>query len=488
MPSSTTVGVFRDRALAEQAIEALYRAGFAHDTIRFASPSGATGSFFQDLKSLFTGPSTAASNIAGDLTDMGLSDDEAHYYANEYANGNTILAVQSAEREQEVLGILYQYGAYNARKSNEVAESAPSDASTYASSESYAPVEPQASHSEEPQAEDHAYPSSEQPVDMAYASPETRVEEAPAYHSSSPETTYDDTKVSDDTYHTSSPVEDRVVEESAPVDATYTDTERKEEENKPLDTTYADTEPKEEVVTPGEGTEYQSSVETTDANGEVKQVDAPEYQAPVENADTEEEVRENENAGYTSPAGMNPHTSESEPVEYQQPEAKEAEHYIQDVEYNNAESATSRYNTEPNLEASAPEASYTTEPNLETSATESRYGTEPNLESSADALDYDTEPNLAHDKSEAQPATWGGATDEQADGSSADHASQLSGYQEQLRVAKQRLEEAKSQLQRAKDHEQQLQAVKQELEAVQAELDSTMSQLKETHTRIAQYR
>lgn len=118
-PSSTVVGIFRDRAMAEQAIEALYDAGFQREQIRYSMPESA-GSFFEDLKNMFTGNSPADTNgddLADDLTGMGLSDEEAQYYTSEYSNGNTILTVQAPGREQEALSMLHQHGAYNSRVS-----------------------------------------------------------------------------------------------------------------------------------------------------------------------------------------------------------------------------------------------------------------------------------------------------------------------------------------------------------------------------------
>lgn len=112
-PSSTIVGVFRDRSAAEQAIDALYNAGFAHEQIQYSIP-GTSGSFLKDLKSLFTGTSTSEGHLANDLTNMGLSDAEAQYYSNEYNNGNLILAVRAPGREMEAMQVLHQYGAYNA--------------------------------------------------------------------------------------------------------------------------------------------------------------------------------------------------------------------------------------------------------------------------------------------------------------------------------------------------------------------------------------
>ncbi len=111
-PSSTVVGVFRDRSLAEQAVDALYNAGFGQEQIQYSAP-GTSDSFFEGLKSIFTGGSDNQGNLADDLTNMGLSDADAQYYTNEYNNGNVILAVRAAERENEAMSILRQHGAYN---------------------------------------------------------------------------------------------------------------------------------------------------------------------------------------------------------------------------------------------------------------------------------------------------------------------------------------------------------------------------------------
>jgi hypothetical protein len=113
-PSFPVVGVFTDRSMAEQTVGALYQAGFEHEQIRYSVP-GNSGSFFEGLKSLFTGTSPHGGGLAHDLTSMGLSDEEARYYSNEYSNGNVILAVQARGREQEAWSILHQYGAYNSQ-------------------------------------------------------------------------------------------------------------------------------------------------------------------------------------------------------------------------------------------------------------------------------------------------------------------------------------------------------------------------------------
>jgi len=107
---STIVGVFTDQATAEQAVQALEDAGFDHEQIWYSSPGGAS-SFFEDIKSLFTGTDTASSNLVNELTSMGLSDEEARYYANEYRGGRSVVAVKAPGSEQDAMALLQRYGA-----------------------------------------------------------------------------------------------------------------------------------------------------------------------------------------------------------------------------------------------------------------------------------------------------------------------------------------------------------------------------------------
>src|SRR5216683_1330556 len=109
---STVVGVFGNRASAEQAVQALEDTGFGHDQIWYSSPGGAS-SFFEDIKSLFTGTGTVSDNLVKELTDMGLSDEEARYYANEYRSGHSVVAVRALDREQEAMALLQMFGAFH---------------------------------------------------------------------------------------------------------------------------------------------------------------------------------------------------------------------------------------------------------------------------------------------------------------------------------------------------------------------------------------
>ena len=92
---SVVVGVFQEDAQAEQAIHDLQLAGFRDDQIRFSVRGDAT-------------------NIFDGLSQMGVSQAEANYYNQEFANGHTVVVVLTNDRQQEATSILQQNNAYNA--------------------------------------------------------------------------------------------------------------------------------------------------------------------------------------------------------------------------------------------------------------------------------------------------------------------------------------------------------------------------------------
>lgn len=115
----TVIGVFDEAGAADRAIEALRAAGFS-DTEIHHSGRGTTsttgGGFFAGLKNFFTGDDTTGTtggHVADDLTNMGVSNDEAQYYDNEYQNGRTIVSVNAGDRAEEAKTILDTNGAYN---------------------------------------------------------------------------------------------------------------------------------------------------------------------------------------------------------------------------------------------------------------------------------------------------------------------------------------------------------------------------------------
>lgn len=112
MRSTAIVGAFSDTAMAERAVDALKDAGFSNDEIRY---SGATtgGSFFDNLKSWFTGEAPAAKgDVVDDLKNIGLPENEADYYAREYAAGHPIVAVRATGREDEAMTVLRSNGSF----------------------------------------------------------------------------------------------------------------------------------------------------------------------------------------------------------------------------------------------------------------------------------------------------------------------------------------------------------------------------------------
>src|SRR5690349_11731122 len=86
---STLIGVFSDIASAENAIEALHSAGFSGDQIRYSGHAGTGGSFWENVKSLFTGTAgNTSENVVNDLMGLGLPQEEASYYAIQHQNGH----------------------------------------------------------------------------------------------------------------------------------------------------------------------------------------------------------------------------------------------------------------------------------------------------------------------------------------------------------------------------------------------------------------
>ena len=111
MMRKATVGVFNDTTTAERAIEALKDAGFSNDEIRY-SGAATGGGFFDTLKSWFGGEESGnKGDVVRDLTSIGLPQNEADYYAKEYAAGHPVVAVRSPGREDEAMTILRTSGS-----------------------------------------------------------------------------------------------------------------------------------------------------------------------------------------------------------------------------------------------------------------------------------------------------------------------------------------------------------------------------------------
>src|SRR5437667_3069657 len=92
----TIVGVFDEPAAASRAVDLLQGSGFGGAQISYMDPSQShAGGFLAGLKRLFAGAGheADAGEVKDDLTHMGLSQDEAQYYSDQYSAGHAIVAV-----------------------------------------------------------------------------------------------------------------------------------------------------------------------------------------------------------------------------------------------------------------------------------------------------------------------------------------------------------------------------------------------------------
>ncbi len=107
--SPFVVGIFRDHALAEQAIDELRHAGFRNDQIWSA---GQGGGLLTSLKSRLAGSENEA--LEDRLIEEGVPDEDAQYYQRELDAGRSMVVVQSHGHQQEARAILDRFGAYHA--------------------------------------------------------------------------------------------------------------------------------------------------------------------------------------------------------------------------------------------------------------------------------------------------------------------------------------------------------------------------------------
>jgi len=113
------VGIFDERGAADNAIEQLHNAGFNDDQICYSGNVSANtggGGFLEAIKRFFTGnQTTRSSGVAHELSNMGLSDDEADYYAQQHEAGRSIVAIEPGERYGDALTVLRSNGGYSYR-------------------------------------------------------------------------------------------------------------------------------------------------------------------------------------------------------------------------------------------------------------------------------------------------------------------------------------------------------------------------------------
>ncbi len=115
--SPVKVGVFRDRALMEHAVDALQRAGLRDDEIRVWGQGASTGGFLGTLMNKLSGQGAEDGNIADSLVNLGVPPEDAAYYQWEVEAGRSVVAVHSYGHQQEASDILHRSGAYTAQTS-----------------------------------------------------------------------------------------------------------------------------------------------------------------------------------------------------------------------------------------------------------------------------------------------------------------------------------------------------------------------------------
>ena len=114
------VGLFRDSALAQQAITELQQNGFRNNQIRIVGQTSHSGGFLNSIMSSFSGQDAAQAtdeNIRSDLMSKDVPPNEAAYYQNEVQAGRTMVLVEAHGHSQEASAILHRFGAYDASNS-----------------------------------------------------------------------------------------------------------------------------------------------------------------------------------------------------------------------------------------------------------------------------------------------------------------------------------------------------------------------------------
>jgi uncharacterized protein (TIGR02271 family) len=110
------IGVFRDHAQAERAINELLQAGFDNRQIRFAGRGISPGGILEKIKTLFAGQDISAGGVYDDLVKMGVPTEESRYYQSEFEAGRSIVVVLANGNAQNAVNILVRHGGYGANQ------------------------------------------------------------------------------------------------------------------------------------------------------------------------------------------------------------------------------------------------------------------------------------------------------------------------------------------------------------------------------------
>jgi hypothetical protein len=158
-PNAVVVGIFEDRYEAEQAVDELEHAGFSHRDVGFAirghdaveggmltdavgakdgtgaltgAATGAVaGGLLGALAAIiipplgpvliggmlataagFAGAGAAVGGLLGAMTGLGISEEEARYYEQQFNEGKAILTVRAGEHADQVVQVIRRHGGF----------------------------------------------------------------------------------------------------------------------------------------------------------------------------------------------------------------------------------------------------------------------------------------------------------------------------------------------------------------------------------------
>jgi len=127
---STVVGIFPTRAQTESAINELQHMGFTDQHIGYLvqnTSEAMQGNVAGGVLAAILGGGTigaAAGDVIGALTKMGIPEEEANYYQNEFEAGRVLVTVYAPNHQQQVLDILRRSGAYGASRQQDAPDRA----------------------------------------------------------------------------------------------------------------------------------------------------------------------------------------------------------------------------------------------------------------------------------------------------------------------------------------------------------------------------
>ncbi len=112
---SMVIGVFRDHALAEQAMSELRHAGFRDDQMNLLGHT--SGNALGGIMNLFSRKNDTPDTVAAapnELASSGIAQEDMPFYQQQLEAGNYIVTVQPYGHQKEASDILYRFGAYDA--------------------------------------------------------------------------------------------------------------------------------------------------------------------------------------------------------------------------------------------------------------------------------------------------------------------------------------------------------------------------------------